>query len=103
MNLQILSNAAIPLQEAINQLLRPLIGSFKATTAPILDSGGNTTDVYSTIVHNGGSKAPGAVPVDNVAAVMDCYHTLTIETLQAAYQRIRAAKSIRKTDRAGPV
>jgi hypothetical protein len=102
-NLQILSNAAIPLQEAINQLLRPLIGSFKATTAPIVYRDGNTTDVYSTIVHNGGSEAPGAVPVDNVAAVIDCYHTLTIETLQAAYQRIRAVKSIRKTDRTGPV
>jgi hypothetical protein len=100
-NLQPLFDTAIPLQDAINQLLQPLIGPYKATTAPIVGNDGQTTEAYSTIVYNGGNEPP-AVPVDNVAAVIDCYDELTIETLETAYQRIRVVKSIPKTDRPGP-
>ena len=101
MNLQMLFDPAIPLWDAINQLLRPLIGPFKATTASIVDNSGNNTDLYSTIVQDDANE-PSAVPVDNVAAVIDCYDVLTIETLEAAYQRIRTVKSLRKTDRPDP-
>ncbi len=37
--------------------------------------------------------------MDNVAAVIDCYDLLTTEALEAAYQRIKTVKSLRKTDR----
>ncbi|MBU3936739.1 MAG: hypothetical protein KKD53_04335, partial [Proteobacteria bacterium] len=33
------------------------------------------------------------------AAIIDCYEVLTIEALEAAYQRIKTVKSLRKTDR----
>lgn len=100
MNLQGLFDTAVPLQGAINQLLQPLIGPFKATTARVVDNSGQATEEYSTVVHNDGNETQ--VPVDKVAAVIDCYEALTIESLQAAYQRVRAVKSIPKTDRPGP-
>lgn len=100
MNLKSLFDTAIPLQDAVNQLLRPLIGTFKATTVRVVDNSEQTTEVYSSVVHNNGNE-PGAVPVDNVAAVIDCYDVLTIEALGVAYQRIKTAKSLRKTDRPG--
>jgi hypothetical protein len=97
------SDEAIPLQDAINQLLRPLIGDFMAETAAIVDNGSNRTDVYSTIVHNdGNSSRDTGVRVDNVAAVVDCYEILTTEALHAAYQRIGAVKSLQRTDRPAP-
>lgn len=100
MDLLGLFDTAVPLQDAINQLLQPLIGPFKATTARVVDNSGQATEAYSTVVHNDGNKTQ--VPVDNVAAVIDCYEVLTVESLQAAYQRVRAVKSIPKTDRPGP-
>ena len=98
MHSQLLSDPGAPLQEAINRLLRPLIGSFQATSASIVYGSGNRTDTYSTVVYMDGSAGLEAVPVDNVAAVIDCYELLTIEALRTAYERISAVKSIRKTD-----
>jgi len=99
-NLKSLFNTSIPLQDAVNQLLRPLIGTFKATTARVVDNSGRTTEVYVSVIHSDGNE-PGIVAVDNVAAVIDCYDVLTIETLEVAYQRIKTVKSLQKTDRPG--
>lgn len=99
-NLKSLFDSAIPLQDAVNQLLQPLIGLFKATNARVLDNSGQTTEVYSCVVHNDKNE-PEAVPVDNVVAVIDCCNVLTIEALAVAYQRIKAVKSLRKTERPG--
>ncbi|MBA3002801.1 MAG: hypothetical protein FP813_02975, partial [Desulfurivibrio sp.] len=98
MNLKVLFDTGIRLPEAINDLLRPLIGPFKAKTAPVLDNDGQTTELYSSVVHYNSNES-GAVLVDNVAAIIDCYEVLTIEALEAAYQRIKTVKSLRKTDR----
>jgi hypothetical protein len=97
-NLEAIFDTRIPLQDAFNQLLQPLIGSFKATNGPLIDNSGQTTEVYSSVVHNDGSE-PRAVPVDSVAAVIDSHDALTIETLEVAYQRIKTVKSLWKTDR----
>lgn len=100
MNLKPLFDMAIPLQDAVNQLLRPLIGPFKVTTARVVDNSGQATEVYSSVVHNDVGE-PDVIPVDNVAAVIDCYNVLTAETLEAAYRRIKTVKSFQKTDRPG--
>jgi len=97
-NLNALFDTGIRLQDAINDLLPSLIGPFKAKTARVLDNGGQTTEPYSSVVHNNSNES-GAVPVDNVAAVIDCYDVLTVEALEAAYQRIKMVKSLRKSDR----
>jgi hypothetical protein len=98
LNLECLFDTAIPLQDGVNQLLQPLIGPFKATTGRVVDHGGQTSEEYSSVVHNDVSGRP-AVPVDNVAAVIDCYDVLTLEALETAYRRIKAVKSLQKTDR----
>ena len=97
MNLKVLFDTGIRLQEAINDLLLPLIRPFKAKTAPVLDNDGQTTEPYSSVVHYNSNES-GAVPVDSVAAIIDCYEALSIEALEAAYQRIKTVKSLRKTD-----
>lgn len=97
-NLKVLFDTSIRLQDAVNELLQPLIGPFKATTARVLDNSGQTTELYSSVVHNNSNESD-VVPVDNVAAVIDCYDVLTIEALEAAYQRIKTVKSLPKTDR----
>jgi hypothetical protein len=99
MNLRPLFDLTVPLPEAINGLLRPLIGPFKATTSAVVGNNEQTTEVYATIVHNDGDERP-AVPIDNVAAAIEFSDVLTVETLAAAYQRIRILKSLRKTDQA---
>ena len=99
--MQMLFDPEIPLGDAFNQLLRPLIGPFKATTSSIVDNNGNNTDVYSTIVYDEVNEL-STIPVDKVAVFIDCYDTLTVETMEAAYQRIRLVKALRKTDRPDP-
>jgi hypothetical protein len=91
----------LPLHEELNRLLAPLIASFRSTMSPILDANGVMTDTYSCVVHEGRGEG-SAVPIGTVAAVIDCYDTLTIENLETAYGRIRAVKSIPKPDRAEP-
>lgn len=91
-------DTATPLQDAVNQFLQRFIGSFKATTARLVDNSGQTTESYSSVVHSDGGDSQ-AIPVDNVAAVIDCYEVLTIEALEAAYRRIKTVKSMRKTER----
>ncbi len=98
MNLKALFDTDIHLQDAINEFLLPLIGPFKAVTAHVLDNDEQTTEPYSSVVHNNSNES-GDVPIDNVAAIIDCYEVLTIEALEASYQRIKAVKSLRKTDR----
>lgn len=98
MNLKVLFDRGIRLQDTINGLLRPLIGPFKADTARVLDNDGHMTEPYPSVVLSNSNES-GVVPVDNVAAIIDCYEVLTIEALEAAYQRIKTVKSLRKTER----
>lgn len=97
-DLRPLFDTAIPLQDAVNHLLQPLLGPFKATTARVVDHSGQTTEVYSSVLHSDGAQS-GAVALDNVAAVIDCHDVLTSEALAVAYQRVKSVKSLVKTDR----
>jgi len=97
-NLKALSDPDIRLQDAINELLMSLFGPFKAMTSRVLDSDEQTTEPYSSVVHNNSNES-GDVPIDNVAAIIDCYEVLTIEALEAAYQRIKTVKSLQETAR----
>jgi hypothetical protein len=91
-----------PLSEEINRLLAPHIGSFRATASSIVDINGAVTDIYSSVVHEGIGE-DNAVSIANVAAVIDCYDTLTSENLQTGYGRIKTVKSIQKPDPVIPV
>lgn len=88
---------ALPLPQAVNQALRPFTGSFDVSTAQVVDNAGNVTAAYSSVVSPSGNGA-GAIPVDAVAAVILCDEELTIESLRAAYERIRQIKALPKTN-----
>jgi len=94
-------DAAIPFGDAINELLKPIITPFKAASAIVVDNAGKSTEAFSSVVYDG-ERETRAVPIDKVAAVIDSYDVLTLEALATAYQRIRAVKSVRKTDRPQP-
>jgi hypothetical protein len=83
LNLNLIFDTTIPLKDAVNQLLRPLIGSFKATTADIIDNEGNLTAAYSSVIHADESEGR-AVQIDNVAAIIDCHDVLTLDALETA-------------------
>lgn len=101
LNLNLIFDTTIPLKDAVNQLLRPLIGSFKATTADIIDNEGNLTAAYSSVIHADESEGR-AVQIDKVAAIIDCHDVLTLDALETAYKRVITAKSLGKTDRPPP-
>jgi hypothetical protein len=98
MNVKPLFDTTVPLQDAVNRLLQPLVGTFKATVAAIVDNNGQVTEPYSSVVHNDESGAQ-AVRLDNVAGVIECYDQLTLSVLEDAYRRIKTAKSLQKADR----
>lgn len=58
--------------------------------------------MFSTVIHTGVFEDLQSVPIDNVAAAIDCFDKLTVEALKASYERIRRLKCVQKTDRPGP-
>lgn len=93
---------SVDFQDEFNQFLRPLIGTFGALPARIVDTAGNETPEYCSVIHCNGNEHPAAVPIDDVAAVVDFYEDLTHETLASAYMRAKALKSIEKIGREEP-
>ena len=62
--------------EAVNQALRPLIGSLKAATVEISDHDGQVSGTYATVIHDGDTNA-SPVSIDNVAAIIETLDRLT--------------------------
>lgn len=86
---------ALPLAAAVNQALRPFIGSFEVSTAHVVDGSGNATEAYSTVLRPGGS-GEGAIAIEAVVAVIVCEEELTLAGLRAAYERVRLVKALPK-------
>lgn len=89
-------NPELPLPEAVNEALRRFTGSFDVSAAQVVDNAGNVTAAYSSVARPSGNGTD-RIPVDTVAAVILCDEELTIESLQAAYERIRQTKALPKT------
>ena len=97
MNIKILFDTTISLQNAVNQLLQPVIGEFKAITARVVEGSEQVTDTYCSVIHCYEGKSQ-YIPVRDVAAVVDCYDVLTTEVLEAAYEKIKLVKSLSKPE-----
>lgn len=87
------------LNEALNQRLP---WPFKASTASVRDRDGRESDVFGTVIAAGQFEPPSkggtvAVDADNTACVIDVNDSLGIESLRTAYDRVAAAKRLRKT------
>lgn len=87
---------SLPFAEAVIKALRPIITPFQASTSPIVDNVGTTTESYEVVLRAGGTGA-APIPIDEVAAVLVCEEDLTIEGLRAAYERVQQAKALAKS------
>ncbi len=99
---KILSDDTISLADGINGLLQPLISTFKAISAQISGNHGELSEHFSTVIYDGRDITAGIVPIDAVAMVIDLYDKLTIDNIQAAYQRIAFIKALSKSDVPNP-
>jgi hypothetical protein len=91
--------------DLLNQQLNSLIGHpFKAGPGSSLDSQGQRTATFGTLIRTIGQKDPAAssieVAADATACVIDVSETLDLESFRAAYGRIAELKLLKKTLRA---
>lgn len=83
---------------AVNQMLQPFISSFKAGPGFLKDQDGNQTERFDSVIYLGGGEGDGApIPADAVAAIIDVYEIMDLQSFRVAYQRIRQAKSLKKS------
>ena len=86
--------------DAVNRILRPHIGPFKAEPGFITDQDGNRTERFDSVIYLGGDAGGSTpIPADAVAAVIDVHENMDLQSFRVAYQRIGQAKSLKK----GPV
>ncbi len=84
------------------QLQQIIAPPYRIETGTIADSEGQRSGPFAALVCNGGQPIAGAgedavVPTESVAVTFDVTHTLDLNGLAAAYDRIAAAKAMRKT------
>src|SRR5262249_29090375 len=84
------------------QLQQIIAPPYRIETGAIADSEGRRSGPFAALVCKGGQPiaaagADAVVPIESVAVIFDVIHTLDLESLAAAYERIAAAKAMRKT------
>lgn len=89
--------AGLSFVEEVLDLLRPRIGSFRADVVPIVDLSGQVHDPECIVVHAAAAAGQNPVPLDAVAAVIECTDELSTDTLQSSYARTEALKLAKKT------
>jgi hypothetical protein len=62
----------------------------------IVDAAGTTTPELTLIIHASATTSTGPISADNVAAVIDAVEVLDRAPLSASYERIAAAKRLRR-------
>jgi len=85
----------------LNQILNRFLGwPFKAATGSAVDSQGQRTETFDTLVYTTSSNEsvprPVEVPADVLACVIDVSETMDLARFRAAYERISWAKKLRK-------
>lgn len=85
----------------LNAAVAQFVGwPYEVQTAAIVDATGSKTPTFASVIltGDGASKIPdGSVPADSAAVVIDVNETLDLEALRSAYQRIVAAKALKKS------
>lgn len=87
----------------LNQELNRILGwPFKVGTGSAIDSDGNRSEQFGSIIYAGtspddGFEAPVLVSADSLAAVLDLCSELDLESFRNSYQRIVNAKRLKKT------
>jgi len=74
---------------------------YKAIAGYIVDSNGQASASFASIVHTAFAQPPGAspdaIPADNAAAVIDVIEDLDLDSLRTAYKRIVQVKRLKKS------
>jgi hypothetical protein len=84
--------------DAVNQILDSFINSFKVGPGFLKDQDGNQTERFDSVIYIAGDKAEGApIPADSAAAIIDVYENMNLQIFHSAYERIRQAKSLKKS------
>lgn len=84
------------------QLQQIVAPPYRIETGTIADSEGRRSGPFAALICNGGQPIAAAgedtvVPTESVAVAFDVTHTLDLNGLAAAYDRIAGAKAMRKT------
>ncbi len=90
------------LSDAMKNNLHQLVGwPFQAASGFVLDSEGQRTDVFGTLIYtitqSQDSTKPDSFNANNVACVIDIYENIDLERLRVAYKKIACAKRLKKT------
>lgn len=84
--------ANVPLIESLALAIKPAISTFEVRRAPVIDNSGVRFEAGPLIVYSPAARGLSDVPIDTVAAVIECHETLTIENLRKSYARIESIK-----------
>jgi hypothetical protein len=82
----------VPLTESLISAIKVVVPTFEVRAAPVADNSGIRFASGPLIVHSASAIGLAEVPIDTVAAVIECHETLTIEGLRQSYARIEAMK-----------
>lgn len=89
-------SADLDLPTALNELFERRLGAFKTDAAEVASSDGTVkTGPFAVVAHKGDVRGP-VIPVDSVAAIIECYEELTLASLRAAYDHARQVKALTK-------
>lgn len=90
--LNVTDNASVPLTESLAVAIKPALSTFEIRCAPVIDNSGVRFETGPLIVHSPAALGLSDVPINAVAAIIECHETLTIEGLRESYARIESIK-----------
>jgi hypothetical protein len=87
------------LADRLNALIRSFVGwPFTVSSASVRDVDGNQVEQFGSVIHvESKDDEQGIVLSDRVAAVFEVIETLDVATLRSAFERIAAAKRLKKS------
>lgn len=97
--MDVIDDATLPVEDSVAKALKPLIGTLHARVVPLTDNSGNLIDSGLVVIHSDSAARLPIVPLDTVAAVIDCHEVLTREKLRDSYARLEAVKLANKVTR----
>lgn len=90
--MNVIDDLDVSLSESLVAVITPFLSTFEARVAPIVDNHGARFEAGPLIVHSSAACGLPEVPINAVAAVIECHENLTIDLLRESYARIEAIK-----------
>lgn len=87
------------LSDSLIAAMKVVVPIFEVRVVTVTDNGGTRFAPGPLIVHSAAAAGLPEVPIDTVAAVIECHETLTIEGLRRSYANIEAFKLAEKRNK----